>query len=128
MVSKLKSIVNALCLTLLLLGSVSAKDLNTVEVEVMTKSSKSWDGEDLPSYARGKPEISILRIVIPPGATIPLHEHPVINAGVLLKGKLTVITKENRNRSRRYTLEPAKGETGRRGRGNTPRAEGDLSG
>lgn len=28
--------------------------------------------------------------------TLPLHEHPVINAGVLLKGQLTVITTDNK--------------------------------
>ncbi len=34
----------------------------------------------------------ILRITIPAGQTIPLHKHPVINAGILLKGELTVTT------------------------------------
>ena len=92
----MKSIINATCLTLLLFGSVSAKDLNTVEVEVMTKSSTSWDGENLPNYARGKPEITILKIVIPPGTILPFHKHSMINAGVLLKGELTVITQENK--------------------------------
>ena len=48
----------------------------------------------LPSYPKGKPEITILRIQIPPKVQLPLHEHPVINAGVLLKGELTVVTKE----------------------------------
>jgi quercetin dioxygenase-like cupin family protein len=91
----LKSIIYALCLTLLLLGSASAKDPNIIEIEVMAKSSTSWDREDLPDYERGKPEITILKIVIPPGARIPLHKHPMINAGVLLKGSLTVTTEEN---------------------------------
>ncbi len=28
--------------------------------------------------------------------TLPLHQHPVINAGVLLKGELTVVTTDNK--------------------------------
>ena len=48
----------------------------------------------LPAYPGGAPEVTILRIHIPPGATLPLHEHPVINAGVLLRGELTVTTQD----------------------------------
>jgi len=61
---------------------------------VLAKTSVSWDGRPLPNYVKGKPEITILRIKIPPKVQLPLHEHPVINAGVLLKGELTVVTKE----------------------------------
>lgn len=38
----------------------------------------------------------ILRIAIPPGVELPLHRHPVINAGVLLAGELTVTTEEKK--------------------------------
>lgn len=31
------------------------------------------------------------RIIIPPGARLPVHKHPVINAGVLLRGRLDVV-------------------------------------
>jgi quercetin dioxygenase-like cupin family protein len=61
----------------------------------MAKSSTSWDRENLPPYERGKPEITILKIVIPPGARIPLHKHPMINAGILLTGNLTVTAQDN---------------------------------
>ncbi len=93
----MKNIIYGICLTFLLLSSASAKNTNTnvIEVEVLTKTISSWDGEDLPSYEKGKPEISILKIVIPPGAKLPLHKHPVINAGVLLSGKLTVVGEDN---------------------------------
>ncbi|MDC1288160.1 cupin domain-containing protein [Gammaproteobacteria bacterium] len=77
-------------------GNGSANDPSTVEVEVMAKSSTSWDGENLPNYARGMPEVTILKIVIPPGTTLPVHKHSMINAGVLLKGELTVVTQENK--------------------------------
>lgn len=81
---------------LLLTGNVWARDLNTVKVDVLAKTSSSWDGETLPDYARGKPEITILKIVIPPQTRLPLHKHSVINAGVLLEGNLTVVTEDNK--------------------------------
>jgi len=67
-----------------------------VQVEELEKTSISWDGTHLPGYPKGTPEITILRIKIPPGVQLPLHEHPVINAGVLLTGELTVITENNK--------------------------------
>jgi quercetin dioxygenase-like cupin family protein len=65
-------------------------------VDVLAKTSSSWDGRNLPDYAKSKPEITILRITIPQGVQLPLHKHPVINAGILLKGELTVVTEDNK--------------------------------
>jgi quercetin dioxygenase-like cupin family protein len=81
---------------LFLPSNVLAKNINTVQVEELAKSGASWDGSRLPTYPNDTPEITILRIKIPPGSILPLHEHPVINAGVLLSGELTVITEDNK--------------------------------
>jgi len=73
-------------------GWVQGSD--TAKVEVLAKTTSSWNGNELPQYPGGQPEITILRITVPPKSQLPVHEHPVINAGVLLKGQLTVITKD----------------------------------
>jgi quercetin dioxygenase-like cupin family protein len=73
-----------------------AADINSVQANVLAKTSLSWDGSRLPGYPKGTPEVTILRIKIPPGRQLPLHKHPVINAGVLLNGELTVVTDDNR--------------------------------
>jgi quercetin dioxygenase-like cupin family protein len=90
----LKKFLFGICCTLLLTINFWSQELNTIKVEVLAKTSVSWDGRDLPNYPKGKPEITILRIKIPPKVQLPLHEHPVINAGVLLKGELTVVTRD----------------------------------
>jgi len=90
----MKKLLCGICFILLLTGNVWAQEVNTAKVEVLAKTSASWDGRDLPNYPKGKPEITILRIKIPPNVQLTLHEHPVINAGVLLKGELTVVTKD----------------------------------
>lgn len=83
-------------LTLLLSSHAWSRDVNTVKVDVLAKTSTSWDGGTLPDYATGKPEVTILRITIPPKVKLPLHKHPVINTGVLLKGELTVVTEDKK--------------------------------
>ncbi len=74
----------------LIASTVSADD---VAVEVVAKTTTSWDGSSLPAYPSGQPEITILRIKIPAGVKLPMHKHPVINAGLLLRGELTITTK-----------------------------------
>lgn len=91
----MKNLLCATCLALLFPCHGWALDASTVTVDVLAKTSSSWDGATLPPYALGQPEITILKIVIPPKVKLPLHQHPVINAGIMLKGELTVVTDNN---------------------------------
>ena len=59
--------------------------------QVLIESFQSWNGDSLPAYPSGKPKISIVKVTIPPHSELPKHYHPVINAGVLLSGELTVV-------------------------------------
>ncbi len=88
----MKNAIYCIVFALLASGCASTQYDRSVQSVQLVKSSQSWDGQPLPAYEAGTPEITILRIAIPPGQTLPMHKHPVINAGVLLKGELTVIT------------------------------------
>jgi quercetin dioxygenase-like cupin family protein len=65
-------------------------------IKELVKTSRSWDGALLPSYPEGQPEVTILRIVVPAGTRLATHRHPVINAGLLLSGQLTVVTTDGK--------------------------------
>jgi len=67
-----------------------------IKVTQILKTTKDWDGNPLPPYPSKNPEVSILSYEIPPGIRLPMHKHLVINAGVLLEGKLTVMTKDGK--------------------------------
>ncbi|WP_144208669.1 cupin domain-containing protein [Shewanella donghaensis] len=101
-------IINKLCVSFLLLilpFSVLSSDLSegvkidkksdAIKVDLLSKSTTSWDGSTLPAYGRGQPEISIIKVTIAPNTTLPFHKHPLINAGYLLKGELTVVSETN---------------------------------
>ncbi|MBL6956733.1 MAG: cupin domain-containing protein [Chlorobium phaeobacteroides] len=90
----MKKIVLTVCFSLLFSGSLYAREPLAVKVDVLEKTGVSWNDTALPDYAKGSPEVTILRISIPPGVRLPLHTHPYINAGVLLHGKLSVVTQE----------------------------------
>ena len=65
-------------------------------VKELAKSTQSWNGELLPAYPSGQAQVTILRITIPAGTELDMHKHPVINAGVLISGQLTVVTKDGK--------------------------------
>jgi hypothetical protein len=70
---------------LLLPLALFAKDKAAPTREKLTVSTEAWTGQKLPAYPSGQPEISILKITIPPGQRLPMHKHPVINAAVVLR-------------------------------------------
>lgn len=95
----MKQLFLGLWITVLLTGTCFGRDVHRavgIAVQELAKTGLSWDGARLPEYPKAAPEITILKITIPPGAQLPMHEHPVINAGVLLRGELTVVTKNGK--------------------------------
>jgi quercetin dioxygenase-like cupin family protein len=102
MIQQTIRIVTALCVILLLQTgcamvriSPEANEALPV-VKELVKTNQSWDGTFLPAYPQGQPEITILQISIPAGTRLDTHSHPVINAGVLISGQLTVVTKDGK--------------------------------
>ena len=80
------------CLTCISLLGCRSEQSTEIEVTTLTKTSQSWNGAALPKYLDGDPEITILKIRIPPKTKLSLHKHPEINAGVVLNGTLTVVS------------------------------------
>lgn len=66
--------------------------MSDIEIIPLVDTSESWDGERLPAYPAGMPRVTILRGVVQPGAKVAMHRHGAINAGVILRGELTVVS------------------------------------
>lgn len=91
----MKNIMFVIFFFLVVSSNVLAEETE-VQVDVLAKTRFSWDWSHLPDYPKDTPEITIVRIKIPPGVQLPLHTHPIINAGLLLDGELTVVTEDNK--------------------------------
>ena len=65
---------------------------SAIRSEILARSSSDWGGATLPAYASGQPEVTVARVTIPVGQALPLHEHPYMTAGVVLKGVIEVRT------------------------------------
>jgi quercetin dioxygenase-like cupin family protein len=66
-----------------------------VKQDVLLKTSQSWDGVAYKGYPAGEPEITVLKIIIPPNTSLPWHTHPMPNAAYVLAGELTVEKKQD---------------------------------
>lgn len=70
-----------------------------VKVEKLAETSCSWDGRQLPVYPAATPEITILRYTFPPHQRLAAHRHSVINCGVMLRGELTIVTADGKEKT-----------------------------
>lgn len=77
---------------LLLTSSSGAQEKPSVQAETLLKSSESWDGTPYQSYPLGPPELTVLKITIPPHTALPWHTHPMPNAAYVVTGELVVET------------------------------------
>ena len=62
-----------------------------VESVELLRTSQSWNGDDLPDYPQGRPELVAVKYIIPPGQKLGWHHHVAMNHGVLVQGELTII-------------------------------------
>lgn len=79
-------------LPLLLLPFIAlAGNHGGIKAEILAQSDSSWDGKKLPAYPTEDPQVTVLKVTIPPHSTLKWHKHPSINAGYMVSGELTVI-------------------------------------
>jgi quercetin dioxygenase-like cupin family protein len=76
-------------------GAAQAKEPAKVQMETLLRSGTSWDGTPYTAYPQGAPELTVLKITIPPHSSLPWHTHPMPNAAYVLSGQITVEKKEN---------------------------------
>jgi quercetin dioxygenase-like cupin family protein len=69
-----------------------------VRVDQLLQATRSWDGSEYTRYVNGQPQITILRISIPPNTALDWHEHPMISAGYVVSGQITLETRGTRER------------------------------
>jgi quercetin dioxygenase-like cupin family protein len=65
--------------------------LNAASSEDLVKTNPSWDGTVIPPQQISRPQVMIKKIIIEPGEKLSVHYHTVVNAGILLEGRLKVV-------------------------------------
>jgi quercetin dioxygenase-like cupin family protein len=76
-------------------GNVVAEQQPAIQSETLLQSRSSWDGEPYVAYPAGQPELSVLKITIPPHTQLKWHAHPMPNVAYILSGELTLERKKD---------------------------------
>ena len=74
-----------------------------IQVEQLLQTTQAWDGSPYSRYPAGPPQLTVLRITIPPHTALHWHHHPVISVAYVLAGHLTV---EKRETGERTVVQP----------------------
>jgi quercetin dioxygenase-like cupin family protein len=70
-----------------------------IKVEQVLQTTQSWDNSPYTSYPTGQPQVTVLRITIPPNTALHWHRHPIISVGYVLSGHLTVEKRDTGERT-----------------------------
>ncbi|MGJ8648797.1 MAG: cupin domain-containing protein [Opitutaceae bacterium] len=85
-------------LLLLPFALLAADDHGNVSVEILAQSDRSWDGAKLPAYPTEGPQISVVKVTIPPHSKLKWHKHPSMNAGYMISGEILVTAEDGQTR------------------------------
>jgi len=99
-----------LTLILTLQADTAQNGQSSVRSEVLLRSSSSWHGEPYKSYPSGTPELSILKITLPPHSKLEWHSHPIPSAAYIVAGELTLERKTD-GKKQLFTAGQAVSET-----------------
>jgi quercetin dioxygenase-like cupin family protein len=99
-----------LTFSLWLIPSLLTAGQPQIEVQQILQTAQSWDGVNYQSYPTGLPQLTVLRIKVPPNTTLHWHHHSVISVGYVLSGELTLEKKATGERTILHSGE-ALGET-----------------
>ena len=89
MIRNLEAVV-LFCAAFLVPPSTSAQRVGSAHVDVLAKSTSSWNGKPYTAYPKGQPQLIVLKFTVPPHTALPWHVHSIPNAGYILLGELTL--------------------------------------
>lgn len=61
-----------------------------IQAEILMKADSSWDGIRYASYPQGQPELTVVRLTVPPHTALPWHTHPMPNSAYVVSGQIEV--------------------------------------
>jgi quercetin dioxygenase-like cupin family protein len=59
-----------------------------VKTDILLQADHAWNGSLYQSYPQGQPELTLVRIKIPPHTALPWHTHAAPNAAYVVSGTL----------------------------------------
>ncbi|MCE0743825.1 MULTISPECIES: cupin domain-containing protein [Acetobacteraceae] len=85
-----RNMLSAGAIALIVGGWRAVRRTHKTKSETLLKARSSWNNIAYEQYPEGNPELTVVRVTIPPYSSLPWHVHDMPNAAFILAGKLTV--------------------------------------
>jgi quercetin dioxygenase-like cupin family protein len=63
--------------------------------DILLQTKQSWNGKPYTHYPTGQPQLTTIKLTIPPHTALPWHTHPFPNVVYVLSGSLTLHDKDS---------------------------------
>ena len=73
------------------------------------RTDEMWTGDKYPDYLKGKPEIVVNKVIIPPHSKLPWHHHDIMSFAYVIEGEFYIVCKDGKEKC--FTKGNALGET-----------------
>lgn len=80
----------ACILTAVACGTAAAQTTAPAAKQVLLKATGAWNGSAYTHYPTGRPQLTTLRLTIPPHTALPWHTHPFQEVGYVASGAITL--------------------------------------
>ena len=84
--------IKSLILAIALLLFMASNTVYSAQKDVLLQTTSTWDNAHYKKLKIKKPEVTVLKINIGVGESLPMHKHDLVNIAYVKHGTLTVIT------------------------------------
>ena len=65
----------------------------------LLRTDEAWNGDKLPDYLIGKPEVVINKVLIPAKTNLSWHHHDVMSYAYVAKGEINLVIKDGKEKN-----------------------------
>jgi len=94
--SPLKKIFLAIIWTAFCVAPLTAFEESATGNKILLRTDTSWNGAPIQPQTIAHPEVTLVRIKIPPKKSLPIHQHTMINVAYVVSGTLCVKTESGK--------------------------------
>ena len=76
-------------------GQKQGRNVASAQREDLLVTTQSWNGKPYTHYPTGQPQLTMIKVTIPPHTALPWHTHPFPNSAYVLSGTITLYDRDS---------------------------------
>jgi quercetin dioxygenase-like cupin family protein len=85
-----RTILTGCALAFAAIAPLAAQTVKPGQKVPLLQSDHGWTGSAYTAYPKGRPQLTMIKLIVAPHSALPWHTHPQPNTGYILSGALTL--------------------------------------